>query len=304
VDELEQQQLAAAAAADTATGSNATAAPAAGGGVPCTTIGARHMSAALSRLASVRSSQFGAQACSIIRSLPNQQQLLLYALSVLCQQPSEGSEGGDGAAGSSPAASGKQPASRLWKAAGTAAMVTSGGGGSPAAGGGAAGSGSLKLAGGSAALSGGGSGVFVLAVGVEDVFAQYLLVTKLLKLPACSRGELLHMAELLSQMALVDVIRAPSTGASGSAKKGCSPAAGAGSGLKGFRGAAASKLGGLAGGSRGGLKKLGGGGGSAGGGGGGASGQQGEARLSLRASSAEVAAALKANPALRCLVDS
>lgn len=113
------------------------------------------------------------------------------------------------------------------------------------------------------------------------------------------------MADLLAQMALLDVIRTPS-GSAGSSTgskagpKGSGSSAGA---LKGFKGSA-SKLGGLGGGGRGLL-----GGASRGGLGGspmssaGGGGQQWDVKLSLRASSNEVFAALKHNPALRCLLD-
>lgn len=139
-----------------------------------------------------------------------------------------------------------------------------------------------------------------------------LQVCKLLKLPACSKGELLHMADLLAQMALLDVIKAPTgaaagAGSAGGGSKGGSKGAGAlVAGVRGFRGSAG-KLGGLGGGgrgllggaSRGGVGGLGGSPmGSAAG-----AGQQVEVKLSLRASSSEVFAALKHNPALRCLVD-
>lgn len=141
-----------------------------------------------------------------------------------------------------------------------------------------------------------------------------LQVCKLLKLPVCSKGELLHMADLLAQMALLDVIKAPTGGAAGAgsagggSKGGGSKGAGASvAGVRGFRGSG-SKLGGLGGGGRG----LLGGGASRGGVGGlggspmgsaAGAGQQVEVKLSLRASSSEVFAALKHNPALRCLVD-
>jgi hypothetical protein len=136
-----------------------------------------------------------------------------------------------------------------------------------------------------------------------------LQVCKLLKLPACSKTELLHMADLLAQMALLDVIKTPPSGPSGSstASKAGLKAGGSSAGaLKGFKGSA-SKLGGLGGGgrgllggaSRGGVGGLGGPPmGSAAG-----AGQQWDVKLCLRASSSEVFAALKHNPALRCLLD-
>jgi hypothetical protein len=130
-------------------------------------------------------------------------------------------------------------------------------------------------------------------------------VCKLLKLPASSKGELLHMADLLAQMALLDTIKAPAAAAclGSSASKGSK---GSAASLRGFK-ASGSKLGGL-GGSRGLLGGAGGGRGGSGLGGSpmgsaGGAGQQGEVRLCLRASSSEVLAAVKHNPALRCLVD-
>lgn len=133
-----------------------------------------------------------------------------------------------------------------------------------------------------------------------------LQVCKLLKLPASSKGELLHMADLLAQMALLDTIKAPAaTGLCSSASKGSKGSAASAGALRGFK-ASGSKLGGL-GGSRGLLGGAGGRGGSGLGGSpmgsAGGAGQQGEVRLCLRASSSEVFAAVKHNPALRCLVD-
>jgi hypothetical protein len=138
------------------------------------------------------------------------------------------------------------------------------------------------------------------------VFQQ---VCKLLKLPACPKTELLHMADLLAQMALLDVIKikTPPSGSSGTCNQAGLKAGGSSAGaLKGFKGSA-SKLGGLGGGGRGllgGASRgwVGGLGGSPLGSAAGA-GQQWDVKLSLRASSSEVFAALKHNPALRCLLD-
>jgi len=320
VDELEQQQSTSTAAAGTAAAAGTTDSPAP---KPAATVGPRLMSVALSRLAGVRSSQFGAQATSIIRSLPNQQQLLLYALSVLCQQPAQEASGSVDPM--TPNKAGKVSASSLWKGAGSAAVLSSSGGsngGSPTSSAGSwsrlkkkkgAGSSSLSRLGSSSNGQPGGQGsVFVLAVTADAAYGQYVQVCKLLKLPACAKGELLHMADLLAQMALLDIIRTPSGQAGSGSSAGCKAglkAAGLSPGpASAFKGFKASKggLGGLGGGSRGllgGGGSRGGAGGLGGSPGGSAAGHQGEVKLSLRASITEVFAALKYNPALRCLVD-
>ncbi|WIA15310.1 hypothetical protein OEZ85_001977 [Tetradesmus obliquus] len=273
------------------------------------TVTARTMIGALQRLASVRSSHFGAQATSCIRSLPNQQQLLLYSLSVLCKPrdaaTAEAAPGPYGRPAAPPAAAAADTSS-LWKAAGSAVAHSSG-----------SKKGAVKKLAGSAA--GGSSSpssqqVFVLSVGLDDAYLQYRQVCKLLSLPACSRAELQHMAELLSQMALVDILK--SSPAAGSSSSSSSAFGGVSSGLKAGRAGGKGGLGGLGGlgGGRGLLagnsKKLGAGakggaGGSAGSSGFGVGGgvcQSGEVRLSLRPSAGEVEAALQHNPALRCLV--
>jgi hypothetical protein len=270
------------------------------------TVTARTMVVALQRLASVRSSHFGAQATSCIRSLPNQQQLLLYSLSVLCRPRDAAAV--DAAAAPSPygktavAPAAGADTSSLWKAAGSA--VAHGNSSSK--------KGSNKNVTGSSSPS--SQQVFVLSVSLDDAYLQYRQVCKLLSLPACSRAELQHMAELLSQMALVDILRSPASGStsSSSSKLGSS---GAGSGLKAGRAGGRGGLGGLGGlgGGRGLLSGSAGklGGGAKGGGSGGVGGgfgvggcvqQSGEVRLSLRPSAGEVEAALQHNPALRCLV--
>ncbi|KAF6252575.1 hypothetical protein COO60DRAFT_1672110 [Scenedesmus sp. NREL 46B-D3] len=273
------------------------------------TVTARVMVGALQRLASVRSSHFGAQAASCIRALPNQQQLLLYSLSVLCRPREVPADAADGQqkqqqcgrtapASTAAAAAGS---SSLWKAVGSALAHSSG-----------SKKGAAKKLGGSASGSSSPSSrqVFVLSVALDDAYAQYRQVCKLLSLPACSRAELQHMAELLSQMALVDILRSPAAGSGG----GGGSIAGLGGGLKAGRAGGRGGLGGLGGlgGGRGllagGASKLGGGGAKAGAGGSTAGGfgvgvqQSGEVRLSLRPSAAEVEAALQHNPALRCLV--
>lgn len=192
VDELEQQhnqqqQPAAALTAaltDSCTRGPDTAAPAApcgpaGAAAAAPTVGPKQMSLALTRLAGVRSSQFGAQAASVIRSLPNQQQLLLYSLAVLCQQPGEQdgpAAGGQGTA--TPSKGGKAAASSLWQGAGSAAVLSSGGGGgaSPAAG---SWSGLKKqkkravLGASSSGQAGPQGSVFVLAVTADAAYNQY-----------------------------------------------------------------------------------------------------------------------------------
>lgn len=217
------------------------------------TVTVKYMMGALARLAGVRSSYFGAQATSSIRTLPNQQQLLLYSLSVLCS-PRDAVE-----------AVSKKTSSNLWSTAGTACALSS--------------TKSFKKGGGADSSS---QQVFVLAVGLEEAFTQYKQVCKLLSLPPCSRAELQHMAELLAQMALVDVIRPAGSSCGSSRSMGSCGAAG----LKGY-GNRGKTLGGLGGGR--GLSK--------------ASGLQQDIRLCLKASVAEVESALTHNPALRCLVD-
>eukprot|EP00775_Hariotina_reticulata_P008573 gene8573-8755_t len=271
---------------------------------------------ALSKIAGVRSSQFGAQATSSIRSLPNQQQLLLYALSVLCSPRSNSNSADPGGAAASPAAVSHTAAgmSSLWKSAGSAVALSSLPGSTISPGGRKGGKGSSKL--GRSSLGSDASlpsqQVFVLAAGLEGAFVQYRHVCKLLALPACSKPELLHMAELLAQAALVDVIRpagASCAGGGGGGGGGGSPGLGGSSGSLGSRrglgplmkGRGLGGLGksllagaGMGGGcGRGGLKP-------------GSSQQQqqqGEVKLSLRASAEEVVAALRHNPALRCLVE-
>jgi hypothetical protein len=198
VDELEQQHQQEAAAAVTSAqlvgdgsgsnGSNGQEAAAAAAGL---SVGPRQMSVALARLAGVRSGQFGAQAASIIRSLPNQQQMLLYALAVFCQQQpaQQGACGQASAAGGDPATPGsKAAASSLWKGAGSASLLSScagaggaGGGGksSPGAGSWSAGLKSKKR---KAAVDGPGQGgaqaasVFALAVTADAAYHQYMQV--------------------------------------------------------------------------------------------------------------------------------
>lgn len=69
------------------------------------TVTMRDMAAALTQLAGVRSTQASAAHAASIRALPNQQQLVLFALSTLCPLPAE-----EGAGSGTPAAS---PAARL-----------------------------------------------------------------------------------------------------------------------------------------------------------------------------------------------
>jgi hypothetical protein len=272
------------------------------------------MVGALQRLASVRSSHFGAQATSCIRSLPNQQQLLLYSLSVLCRPRDAAVDAADSqqkqplygrtAPAATPPAAGT---SSLWKAAGSAVAHRSGSSKKGAA---------KKRAGASGSSSSPSSQqVFVLSVALDDAYLQYRQVCKLLSLPACSRAELQHMAELLSQMALVDILRSPAVGSGSSSGSSSMGSLGAGAGLKVGRAGGRGGLGGL-GGLGGGRGLLSGsasqlGGGAKGGAGASAAGgfgvgggvqQSGDVRLSLRASVAEVEAALQHNPALRCLV--
>jgi hypothetical protein len=142
-------------------------------------VGPQQMSIALGRLAGVRSAQFGAQAASIIRSLPNQQQMLLYSLAVFCQQPTENAAAG-GQHPVTPSKGGKAAASSLWKGAGSAAVLSSGapGGGSPA---GAPGSWSglkkkKKAVTGSGSQAGAQASVFALAVTADAAYHQYMQV--------------------------------------------------------------------------------------------------------------------------------
>jgi hypothetical protein len=137
----------------------------------------------------VCSSQFGGQASSIIRALPNQQQMLLYALAVFCQQPEESAEGG---APGAPAACGaakcdpvtpshKASASTLWKGAGSAALLSSSGDHSPSVSGGSwlglkKGKNRAAAVGGSGQAGPQASSVFVLAVSAEAAFTQYVKV--------------------------------------------------------------------------------------------------------------------------------
>lgn len=214
VDELEQQhqqEATAAAAAVTSAqpgdgggsgGQDGSAAPAAAGPAASLLVGPRQMSVALARLAGVRSGQFGAQAASIIRSLPNQQQMLLYSLAVFCRQQPQAQQGAAGAYGQASAAgadpvtpgskggaSSKTAASSLWKGAGSASLLSScagaghGGGGSggssPAAGSWSAG---LKGKKKKTAVAGTGQGgaqgasVFALAVTADAAYRQYMQV--------------------------------------------------------------------------------------------------------------------------------
>jgi hypothetical protein len=245
----------------------------------------------------VRSSQHGAATVANIRALPNQQQLLLYSLTILCpplDAEAGGSAGAGGGAapapGAGPQSAGKgRSASSLW------ADLTPGRGGggtphsaakpvrAPAA---AAGTGRrLFGAGGKAggSGSGGGSRSCVLAVSLDDAYGQYCRVCRLVGMGAATRADLQHMADLLAQMALVDVVNA-----AGPAAAAAPPAAGGGTPGTGGRRRKGPRGFGDAGGTPA----------AAGGGGGG-----GGARLSLRAGHDEVHRALAANPALRCLVD-
>lgn len=263
-------------------------------------VNVRLMLGALSRIAGVRSSQFGTQTCSGIRALPNQQQLLLYSLSVLCRPR------GDDVAQTATATTQQQLStstpprtSRLWETAGSAVPL-SGGGRHPST------PGSVRKAthaGHTPARSPapgtpGASRVFMLAATLDDAHAQYRAVCRLLALPPCSRAELAHMAELLAQAALVDVLRPPGAGAGGTGGLGgggCGRAKGGKlrgrDGLGGLGGAGG--LGSLAARGRGGAGLCRSGGISGGG---------QELRLALRLSAEEVEGALRANPALRCLV--
>jgi hypothetical protein len=288
VDELERQQHQQAAAA----------AAAAAASLVCPTVSMKTMMGALSKIAGVRSSQFGVQATSSIRSLPNQQQLLLYALSVLCSPGNRGCSANSGAAclNSIPAET-----SSLWSNAGSAVALSSSPG-SISSSGRKGGKGSSKLSRSSLGNDAPqpSQQVFVLASGLEEVYVQYRHVCKLLALPACSKPEVLHIAELLSQAALVDVIRL-------AAGPSC-PGGGGGGGSAGLCGGSG-VLGSRKGRGLGGLGKslLAGGGGCGGRSRGGSQQQQqqrqGEVKLCLRASGEEVLAALKHNPALRCLVE-
>eukprot|EP00879_Flechtneria_rotunda_P019090 GHRR01020044.1.p1 GENE.GHRR01020044.1~~GHRR01020044.1.p1 ORF type:complete len:500 (+),score=236.86 GHRR01020044.1:890-2389(+) len=203
--EKQQQQLAAAVASDwpaavlpvsslTGGASGSMSAPSATVPAVTPTVTVRYMMQALSRLASVRSSQFGAQATSTIRTLPNQQQLLLYALSVLCQPHSAVATDTSNVRDAG-----------LWKAAGSATMLGSSNTSSRS-------SAAARLWTAGPAGDSPSRSVFVLAVGLEDAYSQYKQVCRVLGLSPCSCPELLHMAELLSQMALVDMIRQPTSG--------------------------------------------------------------------------------------------
>jgi hypothetical protein len=146
-------------------------------------VGPKQMSLALTRLAGVRSSQFGAQAASIIRSLPNQQQLLLYSLAVLCQQPADATAGA-GQAPVTPSKGGKVAASSLWQGAGSAAVLSSsnaGCSGSPAGGSWSAGLKKKKkaVASRSSGQAGAHCSVFVLAVTADAAYIQYCKVCEI-----------------------------------------------------------------------------------------------------------------------------
>lgn len=255
VDELERQQQKHAATGEVIK--------------PSPKVNVRSMMNALASLASSRSSHYGAQATSSIRTLPNQQQLLLYAMSVLCRPR-------DSVCDDTRISDSKKDSSSLWAAAGTASALSS-----------SCASGNKSSKGSSTTATPGSTRqVFTLAVGIEEAYAQYKQVCNLLALPPCSRAELQHMAELLSQMALVDVIR-PAAGTGGSAAR----STGTPTGLQGF-GRRTKGLGGLGGGKA--LSKAV----SAA-----VGGQQQDIKLSLKPSVDEVHAALRHNPALRCLVD-
>jgi hypothetical protein len=241
----------------------------------------------------VRSSQHGAATVASIRALPNQQQLLLYSLSVLCPPPELPEAPAAASSGSFTAAT---PPSKARTAAGLWADATPGGG--PAArltlvrtpSGGGPGRRLFGAGGGKAGKGGkgGGDAGTVMAAGAEAVYAQYCRVCRLVGMAAATRPELRHMADLLAQMALLDVIEAPAGGACGAGTPAKAAAAaltpggrrGRRSVPRGF-GADSPALGG---------GSFTGGGGS-------------EARLTLRVGHEEVQRALAANPALRCLVD-
>lgn len=181
IHELEQQhQQQQEAAATTALLDSCDGAVAAAAVAPAVlSIGPKQMSIALGRLAGVRSAQFGAQAASIIRSLPNQQQMLLYSLAVFCQQPADDAAAG-GQDPATPSKGGKAATSSLWKGAGSAAVLSSGapGGGSPAGGPGSW-SGlkkKKKVVAGSSSQAGAQASVFALAVTADAAHQQYMQV--------------------------------------------------------------------------------------------------------------------------------
>lgn len=182
IDELEQQHLQQTEAAITSALADsfdglAPAAPA-----PASlTVGPKQMSTALARLAGVRSAQFGAQAASIVRSLPNQQQMLLYSLAVLCKQPEQDAAAAGAQDPVTPSKGSKAAASSLWKGAGSAAVLSSNGtgAGSPASTGGSwSGLKKKKKAavGGSGSQAGPQGSVFVLAVTADAAYHQYAQV--------------------------------------------------------------------------------------------------------------------------------
>ncbi|KAI8468241.1 MAG: hypothetical protein J3K34DRAFT_478706 [Monoraphidium minutum] len=290
-----------------------------GGKAPPARVGVRDMMAALGRLAGVRSSQHGAATVASVRSLPNQQQLLLYSLTVLCPPPDaadtlsssaslssdsfgsssssfSGVSAAAAAAAGSPAAGGGgggTPAGRGRSAASLWAELGPPGGGAPGSAAkavrapGAAGGAGRRLfgaGGGGGGAGKGGGGGYVLAVALEDAYCQYCKVCRLVGMAPAGAPELRHMADLLAQMALIDVVEA------------AAPGGGGGGGTPG--GGAALTPGG-AGGRRKGPRGFGGAAAAAPRGGGGGGG----ARLSLRAGHDEIHRALAANPALRCLVD-
>lgn len=187
MDELEQQhnqqQATAAALDDGCTLADGPASCVSASAAPSAPpmVGPKQMSLALTRLAGVRSSQFGAQAASIIRSLPNQQQLLLYSLAVLCQQPADAAAGAGGQAPVTPSKGGKVAASSLWQGAGSAAVLSSSNAGcssSPAGGSWSAGLKKKKktVATGSSGQPGAHGSVFVLAVTADAAYIQYCKV--------------------------------------------------------------------------------------------------------------------------------
>ncbi len=304
----------AAAAAAAADGCGKPPAAVAGKG-PAACVGVRDMMAALGRLAGVRSSQHGAATVASIRTLPNQQQLLLYSLSVLCTPPelpevAAGPSGltgfGSGSFSTPPTASRSRSAASLWaevtpsgshapravlvrtpsgSAAGSVGRRLFGaGGGKGGKGGGGAGKGGKG--------AGAGAGATVLAVGFEDAYAQYCKVCRLVGMGAAARPELRHMADLLAQSALLDVIEGAAAGGGG--------ASGSGVGTPG--GAKASATPGRRGAAKRGPRGFGGAAGASPAAGGGAAGLEG-VQLTLRVGQDEVQRALAANPALRRLVD-
>ncbi|GBF91534.1 hypothetical protein Rsub_04274 [Raphidocelis subcapitata] len=286
----------------------------AAGKAPPACVGVRDMMAALGRLAGVRSSQHGAATVASIRALPNQQQLLLYSLSVLCPPPEDAApqspaaaQGGAAGGGGTPQTAGRgRSAVSLWAEltpGGTHAarpvLVRTPSGSLPAgvgrrlfgAGGG---SGKAAAGGGKGAVKGAAAaGGYVLAVPLGAAYAQYCRVCRLVGMAAATCAELKHMADLLAQMALLDVIEGAGGGSAAGTPSGKGGAAAStpGGGRRGPRrgprgfGAAASAAAGS--------PAVGGGGGGGG----------GEVQLSLRVGHDEVQRALAANPALRCLVN-